>query len=303
MMPGKFDRLMEDCFSRMDRGESLPEILAVYPDQAEKIKPLLLVAMLSRALLQPVPGYTALRLGKNQLLAEMASMQAEDSFLHPKPQKPPRSKTIDRWIQSLGRLQPAYRLAMVSLVVILGGGFFTISASASGLANQVLQTLFYGFQQVGDLLLVRPAPGYLPGESPIFSHTYGLPDSPLDYSGDFKALNFDSDQKGQGALGPGGVLDPSALETRIHVFGAAAVEQPAVFAAAAADQKDLDKEAREEEKDLDKEAKEEEKDLLKEEKEDEKDLLKTVKEDEKAADKAVKDLLKEEKEADKDKDK
>ncbi len=156
MIPRRFDRILDDCLLRMDRGESLMDIIAIYPTHTDKLKPLLLVAMLSRALPQPVPGYTALRVGKNQMLAEMASMQAEDSFIKPKPAQPPRDRIVDRWIGALKRLQPAYRFAMLSLVVILAGGFFTLSASASGLADNIMQTLFFSFEQVGDLLLIKP---------------------------------------------------------------------------------------------------------------------------------------------------
>jgi len=141
MIAHRFDRILDDCLLRMDRGESLMDILAVYPAQADKIKPLLLVAMLSRALPQPVPGYTALRVGKNQMLAEMASMQAEGGFLERKPVEPPREGIVDRLARSLKQLQPAYRFAMLSLVVIMAGGFFTLSASASGLANNIMQTI------------------------------------------------------------------------------------------------------------------------------------------------------------------
>ena len=149
MIPSNFDRILEECLSRMDRGESLMDILSVFPDLADKIKPLLMVAMLSRAVPQPVPGYTALRVGKNQLLAEMASMQAEGGFLERKPVEPPREGIVDRLARSLKQLQPAYRFAMLSLVVILAGGFFTLSASASGLADNIMQTLFFSFAQVG----------------------------------------------------------------------------------------------------------------------------------------------------------
>lgn len=195
MIPRKFDRILDDCLLRMDRGESLMDILAVYPAQADKLKPLILVAMLSRALPQPVPGYTALRVGKNQLLAEMASMQAEDSFIKPKPVQPPRERVVDRWVGSLKRLQPAYRFAMLSLVVILAGGFFTLSASASGLADNIIHTLFYSFEQVGDLLLVKPNPPKIIKDNTIFSSDYDLPDLPGDYSGDYKTFVLGENNK------------------------------------------------------------------------------------------------------------
>jgi len=184
----------------MDRGESLIDILAVYSEHTEKLKPLLLVAMLSRALPQPVPGYTALRVGRNQMLAEMASMQAEDSFLKPRPVQPPRERIVDRWIGVLKRLQPAYRFATLSLVMILAGGFFTLSASASGLADNIMQTIFFSFEQVGDLLLVKPSSHKAMGENPILTSEYDLPGSTGNYYGDFKNYLFaESDKGNEGA--------------------------------------------------------------------------------------------------------
>jgi len=288
MMPNKFDRILENCLSRMDRGESLLDILAVYPDQAEKIKPLLMVAMLSRAVPQPVPGYTALRVGKNQLLAEMASMQAEGGFLEHKPVESPPAGFMDRWAKALKQLQPAYRFAMLSLVVILAGGFFTLSASASGLANNIMQTLFFSFEQVGDLLLVQPSPSKSMGDNLIFSSEYVLPDSPDNYSGDFKGWVFEDGKKDKNEPDPGAGEINAQIGTRQHTFSgnlAAGLDPldvvPAVEELDAIDEKDLEKE----------------------EKEAEKDIAKEEKEAEKEADKAEKDAEKEEKKDEKDKDK
>jgi hypothetical protein len=297
MIPRRFDRILDDCLLRMDRGESLMDILAVYPTQAEKIKPLLLVAMLSRALPQPVPGYTALRVGKNQLLAEMASMQAEDSFLKPKPTQLPREGIVDRWIGSLKRLQPAYRFAMLGLVVFLTGGFFTLSASASGLADNIMHALYYSFEQVGDLLLVKPGEPKPLGENPIFSSDYNLPDSPPDYSGGFMSLKLDQDEKDKNKSGQSGEQVLVQIENREYSF-AEKYDEPAaaevvVLFDAVPDQgqvddiniKDQEKEEKEEEKEAEKAAKEEEKEDQKAEKEAEKDLKKAAKE----ADKEIKD--------------
>jgi len=263
MMPSKFDRILEDCLSRMDRGESLLDILAVYPDLADTIKPLLMVAMLSRAVPQPVPGYTALRVGKNQLLAEMASVQAEGGFLERKPVAPPREGIVDR----------------LARVVILAGGFFTFSASASGLADNIMQTLFFSFEQVGDLLLVKPSPPKPMGENPIFSSDYVLPDSP-DYSGDFKGSAVVGGEIDQGRE------DLSRLETRQHTFSGKPAEEADPVNMIIDDEgrdgidgKDLMKE----EKDEEKAAKDEEKILKEEEKEEEKAAKEEQKEEEKAA--------------------
>ena len=204
MITRRFDRILDDCLLRMDRGESLIDILAVYPANEDTLKPLLLVAMLSRALPQPVPGYTALRVGKNQMLAEMASMQAEDSFIKPKPTRPPRERIVDRWIGSLKRLQPAYRFAMLSMVVILAGGFFTLSASASGMADNIMHTLFFSFEQMGELFRLGPDSNKSMGEGIFFSSEYPLPDSPGNFPGEFKYFLFEEVEKGDEEAHPPG---------------------------------------------------------------------------------------------------
>jgi hypothetical protein len=312
MIPRRFDRILDDCLLRMDRGESLMDILAVYPTQAEKIKPLLLVAMLSRALPQPVPGYTALREGKNQLLAEMASMQAEDSFLKPKPVQPPRERVVDRWIGSLKSLQPVYRFATLALVVFLTGGFFTLSASASGLADNIMHTLYYSFEQVGDLLLVKPAAPKPVGENPIFSSDYHLPDSPPDYSGGYKSLRVDQDQKDKNKTGQSGEQVPAQIQTRVYSFAEkyngeevlveAAEEEVELLDDAldegqvdVIDDNDQEKEEKQEEKEAEKVIKEEEKEAEKVIKEEEKEAEKVTKEDEKEDKKETKEEEKDEK--------
>ncbi len=285
MMPSKFDRILEDCLSRMDRGESLLDFLAVYPDLTDKIKPLLMVAMLSRAVPQPVPGYTALRVGKNQLLAEMASVQAEGGFLERKPAALPREGIVDQLARSLKQLRPAYRFATLSLVVILAGGFFTFSASASGLADNIMQTLFFSFEQVGDLLLVKPSPPKPMGENPIFSSDYVLPDAP-DYSGDFNGPAVVGGEKDKNKLDPGYGGVNTRLETRQHTFSGKPAEEADPVNMIIDDEgrdgidgKDLMKE----EKDEEKAAKDEEKILKEEEKEEEKAAKEEQKEEEKAA--------------------
>ena len=298
MIARRFDRILDDCLLRMDRGESLMDILAVYPAQAEQLKPLLLVAMLSRALPQPVPGYTALRTGKNQMLAEMASMQAENSFIKPKPVQAPRERIVDRWIGALKRLQPAYRLAMLSLVVILAGGFFTLSASASGLANNIMQTLIFSFEQVGDLLLIKPSPPKPMGENTILTSEYDLPGSSSDYSGDFKGLMVEEGEEDKNTLPELGDEVLAQIETRVYSFGAKYDDQADLLDDEQVDGID-EKEAKEDEKAADKEAKEDEK----EDKEEDKVEDKEDKEEDKVEDKEDKEEDKVEDKEDKEEDK
>lgn len=309
MIPRRFDRILDDCLMRMDRGESLIDILAVYSKHTEKLKPLLLVAMLSRALPQPVPGHTALRVGKNQMLAEMASMQAEGSFIKPKPVQPPREQIVDRWIGSLKRLQPAYRFAMLSLVVILAGGFFTLSASASGLADNIMQTVFFSFEQVGDLLLVKPSPPKTMGENPIFTSVYDLPETPPDYSGNFKSALVEEEEKGNNIPEQAGEEVQAQIQTRQYSFNEKREERAHLEDEVGVDElvdlidedleKEMTEEKKEEEKDEDKETKEEEKAAKEEEKEEDK----AAKEEEKQEKEEEKAAKKEEKEDEKDKDK
>lgn len=298
MMKRKFDLIIEDCLSRMDRGDSLTEILAAYPKLVDKIEPLMLVAMLGRALPHPVPGYTALRLGKNDLLAEMASMQSEGAFREPKPAAPPRETLVDRLAGSLKQLQPAYRLAMLSLVVIMAGGFFTLSASASGLADNILNTLFFSFEQVGDMLMVRPSPPKSLVENPIFSSDYGLPQADKDHPEDFKGLMVEDDQINPNDPGRLGNEYQDRIQARQYTMTVLPDEEGDLFEVD--DEKDLEKEEKKEEKDLVKEEKEEEKDIAKAEKDAEKDEKKAVKDAEKDEKDTEKALIKEIKDAEKD---
>lgn len=296
MNPRKFNRILDECLSRMDRGESLIDILASYPAQAKNLKPLMLAAMLSRAVPQPVPGYTALRLGKNEMRAEMASMQSEDSFIKPKPQKPTRESMIDRLARFLKQLQPAYRFAMVSLVIVLTGGFFTVSTSASGMAEDIIETLYFSFEQVGNFLLIKPSSPKIMGENPIFSSDYDLPESPGNYSGDNNGLLIDDENQ-------------SRLQTRNYSFdhkyekADLVVEEFEDEDSIVLDDKDLEQAEKDEEKDLEQVEKDEEKDLEQEEKEEEKAVKEEEKEEEKAAKEEEKEEEKAAKEEEKDKDK
>ena len=343
MMPRKFDRILEDCLDRMDRGETLSQILAAYPGMEEKLEPLMMAAMLGRALPPPIPSYTALRLGKNDLLAEMAMMESEGAFLEPVPQTPARKPLLERWRESLDRLQPAYRFAVASVVVILAGGFFTLSASASGLSNQVIRSFFLNFEQVGELFWLGPDPVRGIWEGFLFKGSQEFPEEPGDLTGGYKAVKIGSDQKDQVYLpGIGSVEELEAKPTPVIIELAA--EEPVEVLdqslddelAAAPDQipddeiittedldesygeelidkeeekeekeelKDEEKELEEEEKEEDKEEKEDEKEEDKQEKEDEKEEDKQEKEDEKAEDKQEKEDEKAEDKAEKEADK
>ena len=153
-----FPITLEDCLLRLDRGENLPDLLADSPEQAEELKPLLLVAMASRAFPIPVPSQAAQRLGRNQMLAEMNRLETKKAF-RKKGNIPLASRLIGRLVSAarahgFTRLAYSYRLAMVALVVILSGGFFTVNASASSQPGDLLYPLRLSLKRAGLTLSV-----------------------------------------------------------------------------------------------------------------------------------------------------
>jgi hypothetical protein len=160
---------VEDCLLRLDRGEDLPQVLAAYPHCQDRLRSTLLIAMASRAFPVPVPGATVQRQGKNRLLAEMEQLRVEGAF---------RVKTsIPLGTQILGflagylrakgwnRLALSYRMAVAAVLVLLSGGFLTISASASSQPGDML----YSFRKT--LSQALPA-----GLQPVLPVDYGFID-------------------------------------------------------------------------------------------------------------------------------
>jgi len=274
-----FSLILESCLQGLDRGESLPDLLADFPELADQLRPLLLVAMASRAFPVPRPSETAQRLGRNQMLAEMNRLEIKKAF-----RKKPAVPLINRWIgglvsairaRGLTRLAYSYRLAMVSLVLLLSGGYFTISASASSQPGDLLYILKLGMQRAG---LVLSYDNGDEAEQPIL-----ISPQPWEFGHTFQALNgIHNGNPGSGS----GVPDPSS-NSEIVVSAADSIKEEI---ATNKDLKDAEKEA---EKDLKDAEKEVEKDLKDAEKEAEKDL----KDAEKEAEKDLKDV---EKEAEKD---
>jgi hypothetical protein len=151
----RFDLILEDCLSRIDRGESLPEVVDSYPALESHLEPLLQVALMGRRLPKPVPSSDGFRIGKNMLLAEMNKIQQANTFRQ-NGYNPDSSRLTERWlgritrliqVKRTTRLTPIYRFAVVGLVLILMGGFFTVNASASSLPGDVLYDLKLGLEQ------------------------------------------------------------------------------------------------------------------------------------------------------------
>lgn len=279
---------LEDCLQRLDRGEDLPDLLADNPQIADKLKPLLLVAMASRAFPVPQPSQKAQRLGRNRMLAEMNRLEIKKAF-----RKRSSIPLINRGIAALvktariwglNRLAYSYRLAVVMLVLAISGGFFTLNASASSQPGDILYTFKLGLERAG---LVNPVPEDLPslassqGEVDMLSGSQG------------GVYYLDHQQEGNGLIESFPEFDLGLL-----VADPVKAEQET--------DKDLKEAEKEEEKDLKEAEKEEDKDLKEAEKEADQDL-KEAEKDQKDADKVAdkilkedeKDLEKEDKEKDK----
>ena len=156
MLGKKFTDLVEDCLLRLDHGEELLEILADHPDDQERIKPLLLVAMASRAFPIPVPNMSSQRSGKNNLLSEMALLEEQDAFRKTSriPSLAHVTGKIISSIRSTGltRPIPKFRLFMVGLIMVFGAGFFTLNASAGGYPGEFVDFFSSRFQKVLQML-------------------------------------------------------------------------------------------------------------------------------------------------------
>ena len=103
------------------------------------------------------------------MLAEMNRLETKKAFRRKK-SIPLASRLIGRLVSAaraygFTRLAYSYRLAMVALVVILSGGFFTVNASASSQPGDLLYPLRIGLKRAGLTLsipdqepLVPPVP-------------------------------------------------------------------------------------------------------------------------------------------------
>jgi hypothetical protein len=185
MMGQKFTTIVEECLHRLDRGENLPEVLAEYPEQAEQLKPLLLVAMASRAVSVPSPDQNSRRMGRTQMLAEMDQQGFENIYYGES-----LGKRIQGWYfgalntfraRALVREAPSYRLAIAALVMVFGVGLVTISASASNLpggmlgsfASDVQQALGFFISETDKPADSYPGVSFLSGGSQYFGEVRG----------------------------------------------------------------------------------------------------------------------------------
>jgi hypothetical protein len=268
-MSRRFSTLLEDCLQRLDRGESLADVLAHYPEREDELKQLLLVAMASRAMPIPLPSQTALRLGRNQMLAEMNRLEIKEAFRKrssiPLPNRVMAGLVSLTRTWGLNRLAHSYRWATVLVVLAISGGFFTLNASASSAPGDLLYNLKLSLERAGLVAVNQeefPDPVPLQYEVDKRSGWNGIVDvlEIQDGGSDILASFLENEE---GSL----IIDPDL--SPVEKISETDKEEEK-------DLKDAEKEAEKDLKDAEKEAekdlKEEEKDLKDTEKEAEKNL-------------------------------
>jgi hypothetical protein len=82
-MSADFEWILEDCLKWLRSGQSPEECLAAYPDHAERLRPLLLLASHIRTAPAPQPRPLAIRRGRERMLAAAGSDPDRNSFVQP----------------------------------------------------------------------------------------------------------------------------------------------------------------------------------------------------------------------------
>jgi len=160
----RFDLILEDCLSRIDRGETLQKILDSYPKLEGRLEPLVQAALRGRMQPKPVPSSGAIRIGKNTMLAELPALKRKDSIKKKETILVSEREPV-RWLEQFtdqilrrtgSGLKPVYRLVIVGVFLLLVGSAFTINASASSLPGDRLYDLKLGLEKVQMVLVFNP---------------------------------------------------------------------------------------------------------------------------------------------------
>ncbi|MCJ7716168.1 MAG: DUF5667 domain-containing protein, partial [Anaerolineales bacterium] len=160
----RFDLILEDCLSRIDRGEILQEILDSYPRLEGRLEPLVQAALKGRIQPKPVMSSGGIRMGKNAMLAELPTLKLGASVQIKENNQISNWKPV-RWLEYFtdqilrktgSGLKPVYRLVIVGVFALLLGGAFTINASASSLPGDTLYDLKLNVEKVRMALVFNP---------------------------------------------------------------------------------------------------------------------------------------------------
>lgn len=145
-MSADFEWVLEDCLKRMRSGQSSEDCLAAYPEQAEGLRPLLVVAGHIGVAPVPQPRPQAIQTGRERMLAAAGSNSAKNSSTQPVSfgafsRYTVRIFTIMKTLlfgKETHGMKFALRLAIEFVAVMMIGGLMTVNASASSLPGDPL---------------------------------------------------------------------------------------------------------------------------------------------------------------------
>lgn len=136
-------RLFQECYQRMERGESLQSVLASYPEHEDFLAPMLRAAAYDLNHKKDQPDLVVKQSGLERLERSIESWKGVSALDQPEPVESRHSTGLDpirTTAVTTGRSfwVPRYALVLIAVLMILGSGFFTLSASAQSLPGDSL---------------------------------------------------------------------------------------------------------------------------------------------------------------------
>jgi hypothetical protein len=107
-MANDFDRILDECVDRINRGESLEACIADYPDFVEQLQPLLQAMLQTKAVYSFVPSDSAKRAARQHLNAALEQLERRGEARHP----------LFPWL--LGRSRVWVAVAAALLLALIG---------------------------------------------------------------------------------------------------------------------------------------------------------------------------------------
>jgi len=156
-MNQSFERRLAEALAHLDRGQDIEAVLAMYPDVAQELAPLLETAAYAREVLtyfEP-PSAAGLAAGRRRML-EAAARRRKRSLAPPSTQPwwQPVLAALGQWFRT-----PAHALATAALLLalLLAVGGATVVAAADSLPGDLLYPVKRLTEQVRLTLTIDPA--------------------------------------------------------------------------------------------------------------------------------------------------
>jgi len=146
-MRHNLDTALDQCLTWLRGGMAIEDCLASYPEYANQLRPLLELATQVGRVITPASSATARADGEQRMLAALAQRQERAAKTSPVIWYLQRAiQSLTSW--SLGRLRPAWNLAIVSLFILsIAVSALTVVASTRSLPGDALYPLKMVAQQ------------------------------------------------------------------------------------------------------------------------------------------------------------